>query len=165
VCCRASQRGANMKGAFVLFTLAASLSVAQAQKDILDELRFLGYDLVDNTIDPSAWEKRTFGTMTIRSIRMKSKNEVPSWLHAHYRFVLEVDQFAHSADAAARLKGIRMEPPGLSAEMRKVFPLRDGFQLGTQVYILSTDVASFYDDQSRLILNCLHRYLATQDDD
>jgi hypothetical protein len=79
--------------------------------------------------------------------------------------VLEVDEFAHSADAAARLKGIGMEPPGLSVELKKVFPLRDGFQLGTQVYILSTDVASFYDEQSSLILNALHHYLAAQDDD
>jgi hypothetical protein len=154
-----------MKRTYVLFILTVSLSVAHAPKNILDELRLLGYDLVDRTIDPSCCEKNTFGAVSIRLIEMKSKNEVPSWPHTYYRFVLEVDEFAHSADATARLNGMRREPPGLSAEKHKSFPLRDGFQLGSRVYILSTDVASFYDEQSSLILNGLHRYLAAHGND
>src|SRR6202021_1086151 len=113
--------GSTMKRILVLLISAASLSVAHAQKDILDELGSLGYDLVDNTVAPSDWEKKTFGTMKIRLIRMRSKKAIPSWPHAYYRFMLEVDEFANSADAAVRLKGVHMEPPGLSMEMHKSF--------------------------------------------
>jgi hypothetical protein len=151
-----------------LFVFAISLSFAWdparagnegASQDILDELRSLGYTVVDDTIAPSEWEKKTFGTKTKRLIRMRSKQEVPAWPHAHYRFVLEVEEFADSADAAARLMGLRTEPPDLPVEKHKSFPLRDGFQLDRRVYILSTDVSLFYDSKSRWILDHLHSFL------
>jgi hypothetical protein len=130
-----------------------------ASQDILDELRSMGYTVVDNTIAPSEWEKRTFSTKKLRLIRMRSEQEVPAWPHAYYRFVLEVEEFADSAHAAARLMGMRTEPPDLSVEQRKSFPLRDGFQLDRRVYILSTDVSFFYDSKSHWILDNLHSFL------
>jgi hypothetical protein len=157
-----------MNRTVTLFALAASLSFAWdparagnegASQDIPDELRSMGYTVVDDTIAPSEWERKTFSTTKIRLIGMKSEQEVPAWPHAYYRFVLEVEEFADSAHAAARLMAMRTEPPDLSPEQHKSFPLRDGFQLDRRVYILSTDVSFFYDSKSHWILDNLHSFL------
>src|ERR1700691_5496541 len=58
------RRDSTVKRTFVLFILTVSLSAAHAPKNILDELRLLGYDLVDRSIDPSGWEKNSFGAVT-----------------------------------------------------------------------------------------------------
>jgi hypothetical protein len=60
-------------------------------------------------------------------------------------------------DAQKRLIHIQSTPPGPNSKMMAPeYALREGFQRGTQVYVISTDVYKFVVDKS---LSLLHQQL------
>ncbi|HVF41845.1 MAG TPA: hypothetical protein VM936_02470 [Pyrinomonadaceae bacterium] len=131
--------------------VAAAAAQAAAPFRLEATLERLGYAVKsDESAGPSGWESEQFNLLSKRVMRLKSVRQVPDWRAAFYRFTVVEERYADGVRAARRLGRIREEPPGLSPEDDKAFPLRRGFRFREFVYVVSTDVSSFKPELTRL---------------
>lgn len=95
------------------------------------------------------WELRDFKMRSKKIFSIKSKKKVPGEKNLYYRFSIKIEQYATVEDAQKRLDHILATPPGPDSKMiAPEYDLREGFQRGTQVYVVSTNVYTFVVDKS-----------------
>ena len=122
---------------------AASCSFA-ASEEIAAFLTRKGFDYKVTHPSISAWESQTFNMSTKEQWETKSRAEVPDWRGAYYRFSIVKEGYHSPQDAMARLRRMLEKPPGLTPEDDKAFPLREGFSVDNNVYIVSCQVSMFH---------------------
>jgi hypothetical protein len=147
---------------FVLLLALVTPTYAEDAKSVDTKLyRTIGYVVKKKSIEkPTKWELETFNLLDKNVVRIKSVKPVKKWNKTRYRFVVYVERYATPDDALKRLQRILEMPPGLRPEEQKAFPLRKGFRHGTQVYLVTTDVALFeLDGELERVLSKLQKAL------
>ena len=119
---------------------------AQLEKTIVS----MGYKVTSKIASAGAdWELRDFKMRSKQIYNIKSTRKVPDEKNIYYRFTIRIEDYATVEDAQKRLKHIQSTPPGPDSKMiGPEYDLREGFQRGTQVYVISTDVYTFVVDKS-----------------
>jgi hypothetical protein len=91
----------------------------------------------------AAWDSSTYGTQAKYSAAFKSTFKSSLQGNAYYRIWIDEEHFDTPAEAQVRADSVRVMPPGLGGESRKVFPLRRAFAAGNKVFVVRTDVAAY----------------------
>lgn len=95
------------------------------------------------------WELRDFKMVRKTIYNIKSTRSVPGKKYLYYRFSIKVEEFATVEDAGKRAAHIDATTPGPDSKMiGPEYDLREGFQHGTKVYVISTAVYEFVADKS-----------------
>lgn len=133
-----------------LLIVTSILNVSANDKQLEKTLVSLGYRVTDKIASAGAdWELRDFKMRSKQIYNIKSTKKVPGEKNLYYRFTVKIEQYATVEDAQKRLAHIQSTPPGADSKMiGPEFDLREGFQRGTQVYVVSTDVYTFVADKS-----------------
>lgn len=143
---------------FCLLLISGVLNVSAYDKQLEKTLVSMGYKVTDKIASAGAdWELRDFKMRSKKIYNIKSLKKVPGEKNLYYRFTIRIEDYATIEDAQKRLKHIQATPPGPDSKMLgPEFDLREGFQRGTQIYVISTDVYTFVVDKS---LSKLHEKL------
>lgn len=141
-----------------LFIFTGVLNVLANDKQLERTLVSLGYKITGKIASAGAdWELRDFKMRSKQIYNIKSIKKVPGEKNLYYRFTIRIEDYGTVEDAQKRLAHIWATPPGPDSKMvAPEYDLREGFQRGTQVYVISTDVYTFVVDKS---LNKLHQKL------
>lgn len=133
-----------------LLIVASVLNTFAYDKKLEKTIISLGYKVTNKIASAGAdWELRDFKMQSKQIYNIKSTKKVPGEKNLYYRFTVKIEQFATIEDAQKRLKHIQLTPPGPDSKMiAPEYDLREGFQRGTQVYVVSTDVYTFVVDKS-----------------
>ncbi|NJM54040.1 MAG: hypothetical protein HC846_12055 [Blastocatellia bacterium] len=135
---------------FCLLLVSGALNVFAFDKQLEKTLISMGYKVTGKIASAGAdWELRDFKMRSKQIYNIKSTKKVPGEKNLYYRFTIRIEQYATVEDAQIRLEHIQSTPPGADSKMiAPEFDLREGFQRGTQVYVVSTDVYTFVVDKS-----------------
>lgn len=141
-----------------LFIFTGVLSISANDKQLEKTIIALGYKITDKIASAGAdWELRDFKMRSKQIYNIKSTRKVPGEKNLYYRFTIRIEDYATVEDAQKRLAHIRATPPGPDSKMvGPEYALREGFQRGSQIYVISTDVYTFVVDKS---LSKLHQKL------
>ena len=141
-----------------LLLVAGVLNVSAFDKQLEKTLVSMGYKITDKIASAGAdWELRDLQMRSKQIYNIKSTKKVPGEKNLYYRFTIRIEDYATVEDAQKRLAYIRSTPPGPDSKLiAPEYSLREGFQRGTQVYVISTDVYTFVVDKS---LSKLHEKL------
>jgi hypothetical protein len=132
--------------AFIVFVTVVCLGCSSVPSAEIEEfLAKQGFDAEVSHPSVSVWESQTFNLAKKEQWEAKSRAEVPNWSGAYYRFTIVKESYQSQQDATARLSRLREKPPGLTPEDDKAFPLREGFNMGNEVYIVSCRVSMFHE--------------------
>jgi len=104
-----------------------------------------GFDAEFSNPTVTPWERQTFNPLKKEEWKAISRTEVPNWKGAYYRFTILKESYRSHQEASARLNRLHEEPPGLSPEDDKAFPLREGFSVDNTVYVVSCQVNMFHE--------------------
>lgn len=136
----------------ILFLLIVTgvLNVSAYDKQLEQTLVSMGYKVTEKIASAGAdWELRDFKMRSKQIYNIKSLKRVPGEKNLYYRFNIRIEDYATIEDAQKRLQHIQSTPPGPDSKMiAPEYALREGFQRGTQVYVISTDVYTFVVDKS-----------------
>lgn len=143
---------------FCLLLVSGALNVFAFDKQFERTIVSMGYKVTGKIASAGAdWELRDFKMRSKQIYNIKSTKKVPGEKNLYYRFTIKIEDYASIEDAEKRLKHIQATPPGPDSKMfGPEYDLRVGFQRGTQVYVVSTDVYTFVVDKS---LNKFHEKL------
>ena len=143
---------------FCLLIGAGVLNVSANDKQLERTLVSLGYKITGKIASAGAdWELRDFKMRSKQIYNIKSTKKVPGEKNLYYRFTIRIEDYGTVEDAQKRLAHIQSTPPGPDSKMiAPEYDLREGFQRGTQIYVISTDVYTFVVDKS---LTKLHQKL------
>lgn len=138
-----------------LLLVAGVFNVSAFDKQLEKTLVSMGYKITDKIASAGAdWELRDFQMRSKQIYNIKSLKKVPGEKNLYYRFTVIIEDYATVEDAQKRLAHIRATPPGPDSKLTAPeYSLREGFQRGTQVYVISTDVYTFVVDKSLTKLN------------
>jgi hypothetical protein len=128
---------------FVVVVCGGCSSVPSAE--IEEFLGRQGFDAEVSHPAVSSWESQTFNMSKKEQWEAGSRAEVPNWRGAYYRFTIVKESYQSQQEASARLSRIDEKPPGLTPEDDKAFPLREGFNVDNEVYIVSCRVSMFHE--------------------
>lgn len=133
-----------------LFMFASVMNTFANDSQLTKTFASLGYKVVDKIASAGAdWELRDFKMRSKQIYNIKSLKKVPGEKNLYYRFTIRIEDYATIEDAQKRLQHIQSTPPGPDSKMiAPEYDLREGFQRGTQVYVISTDVYTFVVDKS-----------------
>lgn len=133
-----------------LLIVAGVLNTFGYDKQLEKTLISFGYKITDKIASAGAdWELRDFQMQSKQIYNIKSTKKVPGEKNLYYRFTIRIEQYATVEDAQKRLQHIQSTPPGPDSKLTAPeYDLREGFQRGTQVYVVSTDVYTFVVDKS-----------------
>lgn len=133
-----------------LLVITSFLNVSANDKKFEKTIVSLGYKITDQIASVGAdWELRDFKMRSKKIYSIKSLKKVPDEKKLYYRFTIRIEDFATVEDAQKRLDHIRSTPPGPDSKMiGPEYDLREGFQRGTRVYVVSTNVYTFVADKS-----------------
>lgn len=133
-----------------LFMFADVLNVSANDQSFEKKLVSLGYKVTDKIASAGAdWELRDFKMRNKTIYWIKSKKKVSGEKNLYYRFTVRIEDYETPEDAQKRLAYIESTPPGPDGKMiAPEYALREGFQIGTQVYVVGTDVYTFVADKS-----------------
>lgn len=96
---------------------------------------------------------------TASEILIKSREQVPEWKNAFYRFKIKIESFSTRIKASQR-SGTYLNPPkDLSPSVKKSFPLRLGFNFNCYFIVSSTDVNKFHIEQGESLNSSLREHL------
>ncbi len=137
-----------------LFVIAGGLNASANDKQLEKTLVSMGYKITGKIASAEAdWELRDFKMRKKQIYTIKSTKKVPGEKNLYYRFTIRIEDYATVEDAQKRLAHIQSTPPGPDSKMiAPEYDLREGFQHGTQVYVVSTDVYTFVVDKSLIKL-------------
>ena len=93
----------------------------------------------------TAWERQNFNLQKKEMWQTKSRDEVPNWTDAYYRYTIVKESYQSDHEASERLKRLHDKPPGLSPDDNKAFPLREGFSFKNVVFVVSCQVSMFHE--------------------
>ena len=143
-----------------LFMFASVMNTFENDSQFEKKLVSLGYRVINKIGSAGAdWELRDFKMRSKKIYNIKSLKKVPGEKNLYYRFTIKIEDYGNMEDAQKRLKHIQSTPPGPDSKMiAPEYALREGFQRGTQVYVISTDVYTFVVDKS---LSKFHQKLKT----
>lgn len=113
--------------------------------DIESFLAQQGFDAEVSHPSVSSWESQTFNLSKKERWEAKSRAEVPNWRGAYYRFTVVKESYQSQQEASARLSRLHEKPPGLTPDDDKAFPLREGFNVDNDVYVVSCRVSMFHE--------------------
>lgn len=133
-----------------LLIIAGVLNVAANDAKLEKTLVSLGYKITDQIASAGAdWELRDFKMQSKKIYSIRSNKKVPGEKNLYYRFTVRVEEYATETDAQKRLDHILATPPGPDSKLTAPeYALREGFQRGKLVYVVSTDVYTFVADKS-----------------
>lgn len=133
----------------LLLTMSV-LNVSAYDKQLEKTLVSFGFKITGKIASAGAdWELRDFKMRSKQIYNIKSLKKVPGEKNLYYRFTIKIEDYGNMEDAQKRLKHIQATPPGPDSKMiAPEYALREGFQRGTQVYVISTDVYTFVVDKS-----------------
>ena len=133
-----------------LLMVAGVLNTFANDQQLEKTLVSLGYRVTDKIASAGAdWELRDFRMQSKQIYNIKSTKKVSGEKNLYYRFTIRIEQYATVEDAQKRLEHIQSTPPNADSKMiAPEYALREGFQRGTQVYVVSTDVYKFVVDKS-----------------
>lgn len=100
-------------------------------------------------------EEQRFGALGSVCWSARRLTARPGGLFPRMRIILAV--YRGAPEAAERMARFRQQPPGLSGEAGKSYPLRAGFQLGDRVLIVTTDAFAFEADARRIAAELARR--------
>lgn len=104
-----------------------------------------GFDAEVSQPSVSSWESQIFNLSKKEHWEAKSRAEVPNWRGAYYRFTIVKESYQSQQEASARLRRLHEKPPGLTPDDDKAFPLREGFNVDNNVYVVSCRVSMFHE--------------------
>lgn len=136
--------------AALLIFVAGAVSAHAYDRKLETAVAAMGYRVM-NKIESAAadWELRDFRMRSKQIYSVKSRKKVPGSDNLYYRFTIRIEDFASVEDAQKRAEHIQSTPPGPDSKMiGPEFALREGFQRGSRVYVISTDVYTFVADKS-----------------
>lgn len=135
---------------FCLWIVAGIVNTFANEAQFEKKLVSMGYKVTGKIASAGAdWELRDFKMRSKQIYNIKSTRKVAGEKNLYYRFTVRIEEYATIEDAQKRLKHIQATPPGPDSKMiGPEFDLREGFQHGTQVYVISTDVYTFVVDKS-----------------
>lgn len=135
---------------FCLLIVAGVLNTFANDTKLEKTLISFGYKITGKIASAGAdWELRDFQMRSKQIYNIKSTKKVPREKNLYYRFTVRIEDYGNVEDAEKRLKHIQSTPPGADSKMiAPEYALREGFQRGTQVYVVSTDVYTFVVDKS-----------------
>ena len=121
----------------------------EQKKSVLEKaLVSAGYAIKGKTDPvPSDWEKEQFHLRSKYRVQVKSTKPIPGERGLYFRFTVDIEAYLNEADAQKRLDRIKSTPPGVDSKMEPEYVLREGFQRGNLVYVVSTDVYKFVLDK------------------
>jgi hypothetical protein len=133
-----------------LLITAGVLNISADDKQLERTLVAWGYKITDKIASAGAdWELRDFKMRSKQIYSIKSTRKVPGEKNLYYRFTIRIEDYGTVEDAQKRFAHIQSTPPGPDSKMiGPEYDLREGFQRGTQVYVISTDVYTFVADKS-----------------
>lgn len=133
-----------------LFMFASVMNTFANDKQLEKTLISMGYKVTGKIASAGAdWEFRDFKMRSKQIYNIKSLKKVPGENNLYYRFTIKIEDYATVEDAQKRLKHIQATPPGPDSKLiAPEYDLREGFQRGTQIYVISTDVYTFVVDKS-----------------
>lgn len=135
----------------VLFVLVACQSkrnkeVVETRQALLSQVEAerLGYKVgVTDEVQQSAWDARQFGSATILSQAVKSLSPMAQNATMFPRFTIFCEQYGSVAEATVRAGRLRDHDPSLDNKDFPELVLRDGFCVGKDVWIVTTDAVIF----------------------
>jgi len=133
-----------------LWIFAGVLNVSANDKQLERMLISMGYKITGKIAAAGAdWELRDFKMRKKQIYNIKSTKKVPGEKNLYYRFTVKIEEYGTIEDSQNRLKHIQSTPPGADSKMiGPEFDLREGFQRGNFIYVVSTDVYKFVVDKS-----------------
>ena len=102
-------------------------------------------------LPPTTWEISKFRMRSKRVVAFRAEQPLPNENETYYcRFSFSEETFDSNEDARQRLAQLHDPWPDGPVEDQYTRVLRDGFRVGSTVYILQTDAAIFLNEIQRL---------------
>lgn len=104
------------------------------------------------------WEKKQFGTARVIKQKIKAAEPTSKNSETYFRFTIRQETYHNANFAQNRIKKMFFRPPGLNTKMNPEYLLRDGFSIGKDAFIISTDVLSFSKTELPMLVKKLKMY-------